>query len=159
MLRKRRLSETTSISAYMDLRFILPTSKGCDGVSSVAGCFFGKRLPSIHPTTFEFQLFLHVNAAFGVSRRLTTFWSKMGPIGLLNAKHAQILFRLAWLYSKRFFACKMVLNNFLVVKFIFCMYFLTRFENFCFEWKKRLNRFKKNASTLFIWPFFLVFLQ
>ena len=49
-------------SQYLDLRFMVPTSNLCERLFSKAGYSLGNRRGNILPTSFEEQIFLHVNS-------------------------------------------------------------------------------------------------
>ncbi len=59
ILKKRKIDVATS--AYIDLRFLLPTSNICERLFSKAGQALCKRRKGTSPVGFEQQLFLHVN--------------------------------------------------------------------------------------------------
>jgi len=62
-LSKRRGS-TSNRTSYMDVRFILPTSTICERLFSIADHALPARRRSLHPITFETQLFLRENEEY-----------------------------------------------------------------------------------------------
>ena len=60
-IRKCRKVEMVSSNNYMDNRFSLPTSNICERFFSEADFILSDRRNRISPTSFEEQVFLHVN--------------------------------------------------------------------------------------------------
>ncbi len=63
-LKKRKISKTSS--AYMDLRFIRPTSNMCERLFSVAGFTLNDRCKCILAMNFELQFFCMRTLNFGI---------------------------------------------------------------------------------------------
>jgi len=60
----RRRASTSNRVSYQDVRFILPTSNICERLFSIADHALPARRRSLHPTTFETQLFLRENEEY-----------------------------------------------------------------------------------------------
>lgn len=59
-LKRRRLGNT-SVTTYLDTRFLLSTSNICQRLFSKAGWSLENRRKGIHPTSFEAHIFLNLN--------------------------------------------------------------------------------------------------
>jgi hypothetical protein len=63
ILKKQKLEAVSSLSSYVDLQFLIPTSNICERLFSKAGFSFNQRRMPVLPINTESQMFLHLNSS------------------------------------------------------------------------------------------------